>query len=643
MGAKIFAIFLVSILTFVIAAGAISYRTSKTVIERKVTEASEQTVVQAGKRMDLTFSVYQDLLFQIALDPEWPSIIGNMNESAAGSFEYLQARQHLNEIMNRHAFSNPAIRSVSLIETGGEMRNGPGGVRLDDKPWFAEVHPEESRVMWIAPQAQGISDDESFQSFGLVKTVKADEETFYLLLEVKLDALSSVLRDVELGSGSRIFVETPHQTVVYSELPEQIGRGSVYEDGMKTVDYASELAPWRIIGEIPTEEMVKDSRRIYLVTWLMSGCALVIAALIGYFVSRMINQPISAVSALMKRGEEGDLQVRSAARRRDEFGNLERSFDHMMKNLSLLVRETDAAAEKLMRTATELSEVSNRTAEYTQELAAATQEIAGGAQSLADESERGHEVTLSNEGKLQSVTEASREMEVSAREVRDASRQGISYVVDLQRKTSATDATSQAIAAKLVALTDSTRSLGKIVELLNQITRKTNVLSLNAGIEAARAGTAGKGFVVLADEIRGLAMQSKQSLDEVAQITASLQSEIEETVDTLSAVQPALEEQRESLQKADGIFRQVEEHMDGFFHQLAKVTASVNELADAQKVMEDAMHTISSVSRQFSASTEEVASLGNEQSRVGKRLVEPSRLLSDLSRNLQHSLSQFKY
>ncbi len=216
-------------------------------------------------------------------------------------------------------------------------------------------------------------------------------------------------------------------------------------------------------------------------------------------------------------------------------------------------------------------------------------------------------------------------------------------MAELTSKTNATEQMIRSMAEKKVNhLKESTRSIRQILELLNDVVKQTNILSLNATIEAARAGAAGKGFMVVADEIRKLADQSRQSIAVVAEITETIQGEIDETVKVLSAAYPIFQEQIVSVKETDAIFAQVKRQMNGFSEQLVDVTESINELGRAQVVLSEAMTNVSAVAQQSSATSEEVASLSSEQLSVSQNLVDLSHKLESLSNGLSDSLMRFK-
>src|SRR5690606_527584 len=188
---------------------------------------------------------------------------------------------------------------------------------------------------------------------------------------------------------------------------------------------------------------------------------------------------------------------------------------------------------------------------------------ANGSTSLAVEAEKGNDLTLLINEQMEQVLLANKEMVQSAHQVENASEQGTTYMAELIEKTSMTEEMTKEMVDKVDSLKDSTSSIVQILDVLNAVTKQTNILSLNATIEASRAGNAGKGFMVVANEIRNLADQSTQSIDVVAQITDRIQNEIVETVDVLSKAHPMFQEQIHSVKEANVIFENVQGQMGG--------------------------------------------------------------------------------
>jgi len=325
----------------------------------------------------------------------------------------------------------------------------------------------------------------------------------------------------------------------------------------------------------------------------------------------------------------------------DEIGQLSQSFDLMMTQITSLVDQTNRTAQEVLTTAGELSDASRKTAISAKEIAVATEEIANGATSLAVEAERGSDLTDNMGNRMGQVNEAGQQMVSSAAEVEQSSEKGTRYMAELIEKTGLTEEMTRNMVQKVDKLKDSTRSIRKILDVLNNVAKQTNILSLNATIEAARAGAAGKGFMVVANEIRKLAEQSRQSIDVVAQITETIQGEIDDTVGVLSEAYPIFQEQIDSVKEANQIFLSVQSQMSRFVNHLDVVTISVDQLGETQNVLSEAMSNVSAVAQQSSATSEEVASLSNEQLSISDNLVQLSNKLETVSNHLKESLSVF--
>ncbi|MDF2964440.1 MAG: chemotaxis protein [Paenibacillus sp.] len=667
VGMKLFLIFLVSILFFVLTVGFTSYNISKGVIQKKVADASEQTIIQAGQKLDLLYGNYEDLTMQILLDEEMKKMLSEIVTLDKSSFDYLQLRQKLGEKLNVYSYANKTIKSLQLFALNGEPISSAGATGTKEnvakEDWFKKIVDNSGRATWLETKVKGYSDAGStIPSFAIGRVLKNttnNTQQNILLIEVNIDVIGKELAEIQMGEGGQTIVLAPDLNVVYSPDAATMGQKTNIDvsaeslqgenhnimnnkKDLQLVYYQSVKSGWYLMGAMPVAELVKDAKAISNVTWIMAVIAAIIAGVIGWIVARMIGRPVVTLRNLMKEGEQGNLTVRMSVKSQDEIGQLGNSFNEMMQKITALVQQTNVSAQEVLETATELSDASKKTATSAKEIAVATEEIAGGASSLAVESERGNELTHNIGVQMKAVVDANIVMGTAASDVQKSSEQGIQYMSELINKTNATEAMTRNMVEKVDNLKESTRSIRKILEVLSNVSKQTNILSLNATIEAARAGAAGKGFMVVADEIRKLADQSRQSIAIVGTITETIQREIDETVNVLSAAYPIFQEQISSVKEADSIFKQVQTHMGGFIGQLSEVTESISNLDAAQIVLSDAMSNVSAVAEESSATSQEVASLSAEQMNISAGLVRLSDKLDQLSNSLKDSLSKFE-
>jgi len=671
VGAKLFLFILSSILASVLVVGILAYNTSKSIIRDNAMESNYQTIEQAAGKLSLMFENFEAQTLQVMVDGDIQEQLSNVRDSRLEPFERFQATTRIQSILEKYVLSNNSIKNGYLIPLD-EGENALGSTTIDremlkQSEWYQKAIDANGQSVWIESSIKGPSGKSNEPVLGIARVLKNNSTTepmFVLLFELKLSVIQKALGDISLGEGSIVtIVDAQNRYVLYpdDETNAKIGQPgdvTIPTEGDQAVKGSLELKDtagssvlaaysvfnnggWKIVGKTPVEQLVKDARQIYVQTFIVTVIAALMAIAISYALIRTFAHPLIQLRNLMNEGERGNLSVRLHLKRKDEIGQLTDSFNRMMAEITSLVEKTNLSANDVLATASELTDASRKTAVSAKEIAVATEEIAGGATSLAMEAERGNDLTSTINEQMKSVLSSNHSMEQSAAAVEQASEQGSNYMNVLIEKTGVTEEMTRNMVSKVDKLKESTSSIRKILDVLNNLTKQTNILSLNATIEAARAGAAGKGFMVVADEIRKLADQSRHSIDIVGQITETIQREIDETVLVLSEAYPIFQEQVSSVKESNQIFLTVQGHMSRFGDSLTSVTTAIGKLDESQAVLSDAMSSVSAVAQQSSATSEEVASLSNEQLSISESLVKLSGKLEEVSNKLQQSLSRF--
>ncbi|CAH0119054.1 methyl-accepting chemotaxis protein [Paenibacillus sp. CECT 9249] len=671
IGVKLFLIFFVSSLVFVLALGLYSYSQAKSIIKEQASEAHFQTIVQASEKIDFMLQNYVDITLSILMNNDLQKAITESSSQHISDYEKLINSQKIEEILQRTTLGNNTLLGATLIpvEEKGKFYSSNGSSteieQLKKEPWFQQTIDSEGRPVFIPSQSNGIATHQGQASFGLARLVKntgSGKATHVLMLEMKTAAFDGQVGSLNLGDGSSLQVVTADNQVVYSNIPENIGQaaevelkkdesGAIVNGGENMKDAAGKevlaifnglkAANWSLVGMIPVEKLVEKTQQIRILTIVAALIVTLVAALIGAWMIRMIARPLVQLRNLMNEGARGNLAVRTKSKSQDEIGQLSAGFNEMMDQITNLVQHTNESARSVLDTASELSEASKKTAISAKEIAVATEEIANGATNLAVEAEKGNDLTMNMAKQMKMVIEANGEMGSSAAKVEQSSEHGIRYMEELTEKTSLTEEMVRSMVEKVDSLQESTQSIRKILDMMNNISKQTNILSLNATIEASRAGAAGKGFMVVADEIRNLAEQSRQSIGVVGEMIETIQREIGDTVNVLSNAYPIFNQQIQSVKEANEIFSMVRTQMGGFIQQLDSATDSIQQLDQAQVVLAEAMSNVSAVAEESSATSEEVASLSNEQLGVSGNLVDLSNKLEDVSAKLKETLARF--
>ncbi|MBE7683506.1 HAMP domain-containing protein [Paenibacillus sp. P13VS] len=668
VGVKLFLIFFAGIMIFVISLGLLSYSKAKNTIEENASRANQETIDQTKEKMDIILERFVDTSTQIFFDPEMQSLLQNMSNKDLTAYDMFINSSSINKQLSNVAFTNKSMEAIYLVptdDTKSTMGTGSSSASMGDirsEAWYNEI-VQSGGYRWLPTEIKEDGSAPTFRIARSMKNLQGTNQSYVLVIELKLEVLEEQLKSLNLGEGAVIQLIAPDKKVVASTIADRTGKetelafyGELTEktgstnaayavDGKSTdmlVVYSTmETSDWKLIGMVPTSMLVKDAKGILTLTLWMALVDAAIAVLIGVWMVRMIARPLGKLKDLMQEGAKGNLKVRTPFTSKDEIGQLSAAFNLMMEQITKLVEQTNRSAQEVLDTASELSNASKKTAISASEIAVATEEIAGGASSLATEAERGNELTDNISRQMQSVVAANEEMGQSARHVEQSSETGTQHLNQLMTKTQKTEEMIGALVNKVDSLKESTSSVLKVLDVLQNITKQTNILSLNATIEAARAGAAGRGFMVVAGEVRQLAEQSRQSIDMVGEITDKIMHEMNETVAALSNVNPLFREQMDAVKDTNVIFASVQEQMGAFVEKLGMVTDSIGDLSKSQGTLSEAMSNVSAVAEESSATSEEVASLSSEQQNISNQLVNLSDKLENVSTELKNTLSRF--
>ncbi|GGH48075.1 chemotaxis protein [Paenibacillus silvae] len=668
VGVKLFLIFFAAIMIVVVSLGLLSYSKAKNTIEANASRANQETIDQTKQKLDIILERFVDTSTQIFFDPEMQSLLQKMSDPNLTAYDTFVNTSSINKQLSNVAFTNKSMEAIYLVPTDesksvmgtGNSSSSMGSIRQE--PWYSDLI-SQGGYRWLPTEQKTDGSSPTFRIARSMKNLQGTTQSYVLIIELKLEVLEEQLKSLDLGPGAVLQLIAPDNRVVASTVADHTGKetdltfvkdltetaGSTnaeYDvDGKATnmlaVYSTMDTSAWKLIGLIPTSMLVKDAKGILTLTLWMALVDAAIAVLIGVWMVRMIARPLSKLKDLMQEGAKGNLKVRTPFASKDEIGQLSAAFNTMMEQITNLVEQTNRTAQEVLDTAAELSNASKKTAVSASEIAVATEEIAGGAGSLATEAERGNELTDNISRQMESVIAANEEMGDSARHVEKSSQTGTQHLNQLMTKTQKTEEMIGSLMRKVDSLKESTSSVLKVLDVMQNITKQTNILSLNATIEAARAGAAGRGFMVVADEVRQLAAQSRQSIDMVGEITDKIMTEMNETVSALSDAYPLFKEQMDAVKDTNVIFASVQEQMGAFVERLGMVTGSIGELSKSQATLSEAMSNVSAVAEESSATSEEVASLSSEQQNISNQLVSLSGKLESVSNELKETLSRF--
>lgn len=375
---------------------------------------------------------------------------------------------------------------------------------------------------------------------------------------------------------------------------------------------------------------------------LFTVITLIIGAIILNIFVNSIVKNVKKILMSLKAITKGDFKLIAEIKGNDEIGEIANNVNLMVESFGNLIKEiaglsltVSAASEKVMTSSNEVSKVS-------EQVASAINEVAQGASEQAASTEKGNIMILEIVDGLDKISFDMNNSDELAKKTKDTVDIGEKSVLYQELKMNENRQVSLGVAAAINQLSSKSNEIGQILEVIKGIAEQTNLLALNAAIEAARAGEQGKGFAVVADEIRRLAEQSGLSVRKISEIIKDVQSGVEHAVTEMGKAEKVVDDQSNALADSVKAFKDVSDMVLSISENIKRVSKASTVLYHNAQQASDAISDIASVSEETAAGSEEVLASTQEQTSIIHQIKEESGELSLLANNLHNSIQKFR-
>lgn len=646
VGTKLFVLLFASTFVSVLVVGMISYNKSQSIIANQMEAVSQQTVKESAEKISLMLKQFEEMSLQFSTSRDLQDSLSAIFDPNADASGKVRGKAELQDTLNQLARTNSYIKSITLLDTVNDSETinsiSTGLIPIDRKAeWFSQVAALKGKALWLPTKENGYTGMAKGNLFALSRMIGKS----MIVFEIDAGLLSQTLDAIRFSESSRMLLTDAQGKVLLSSEDADVGQAfsvDQWKGDNLVVAEPLQRTSWTLTGIAPLSELVSDTKVIRNLTIVMCLIAAVVAIGLGYLIILHIGKPLLHIRGMLNEGANGNLNVRLKLKRRDEIGEVADSFNRMMEQMTRLIDQTRNSANQVLHTSGILLGVSQQTANAAGEISVATTEIAEGSTQLASEAETVYHIVESMNGNLDSVVEATDRINESSLEVKSAAEGGKQFMEKIVSGTIESEQSIDHLVSRVGQLEESTVAMQRILGLLNTITKDSKILSLNAGIEAARAGSASGGFKVIASEMGRLSDQTNDSIATVHQMTDAIQEEIVLTVRALKTALPLLQSQIESVKTANGIFASVHEKSEAFARQVDRIKRDVLLLGEKQRQLNASISSVSSFSEEASATSEQVAALSAGQLQSSQEVVGIAQELESLSGMLQRTLAGFK-
>lgn len=376
---------------------------------------------------------------------------------------------------------------------------------------------------------------------------------------------------------------------------------------------------------------------------MLSIGAIVLAILIGYFGSRMISRPIVALSLVAERIAQGDLTAEQLRiKNKDEIGSLAASFNRMADNLRELVRQISISAEHVTMSSEELTASAGQSTQASETITTTIQEVTTSTEMQARSV--GESVTAINEmssGVEQIASSAQYTSELSVQTSQKA-LEGNKAIQTTVKQMDSIHQTMNDLATSVTEMEEQSKEIEQIVEVITAISAQTNLLALNAAIEAARAGEQGRGFAVVADEVRKLAEQSTQSAEKIAHLVSTIKNHTHKVVESMEMGVKEVDSGIQVVHVAGQLFEQIKSDIDAVSGQVQEISAASQQISASTEQVVHAIEEISEGSKVVAAETQNVSASAEEQLAAMEEIASSASSLTKMAEELQQVVGKFK-
>ncbi|MCY8027793.1 methyl-accepting chemotaxis protein [Bacillus sonorensis] len=531
----------------------------------------------------------------------------------------------------------------------------PNGYNPADRDWYKKAVENKGKVVVTNPY-------KTASTGTMVVTIakQTEDGSGVVAVNMKIEALVKATKRVKIGKKGYAFITSADKKFVAHPTKEagtevedsswsqqmyakEKGTAKFNLDGDKQMAFATnKLTGWKLGGTMYTEEIKEASQPVLNAALITLAASIAAGVILMFFIIRSITGPLKELVSSAKSISGGDLTQNINVRSKNEIGQLGTSFNEMAESLRSLISVIQSSVENVASSSEQLTASADQTSQATEHITMAIEQFSNGNESQSEKVETSsHQLTDMNHRLLDmsKVSAAITDSSVHSTEIAGTGGELVQKTVGQMNSINQSVKQAESV---VKGLEEKSKDITAILRVINGIADQTNLLALNAAIEAARAGEAGRGFSVVAEEVRKLAEQSASSAKEIEGLIQEIVEEIGKSLDMFQAVNREVQSGLSITDETDRSFKQIYDITNEIAGKIKSMNTAVEQLSAGSQEVAGAVEEIAEVSRESSGSIQDIAASAEEQLASMQEISSSAATLEQMAEELRDLTKKFK-
>nr|WP_246944985.1 methyl-accepting chemotaxis protein [Bacillus pinisoli] len=393
--------------------------------------------------------------------------------------------------------------------------------------------------------------------------------------------------------------------------------------------------------ELAKENQVSFKRATVFLVLIILG-SIIFCILTGAILARMITNPIKELQYLMKKAEEGDFTVKGTHLYKDEVGLLTTSFNQMVHGLREIIQRVHLTSKQVAASSEELAVTAKESSSTINDVSKTIQELSSGAEEQARNTDQTSRIMDEMTAGVSQIATHTKSVVSKAVHTNQQSSEGRKSVDSSITQMNNIYTNVSELSAVIKGLGSRSNEIFLIVKVISDIAEQTNLLALNAAIEAARAGEHGKGFAVVASEVRKLAEQSAKSSKQITDLLTVIQDETYQAVASMEETTGEVNEGIKVVGAVGETFTSIQQAIQDVTKQVEEVSVAIEQMAEGTEQVKEAIKIVSQIADQSAAGSQSVSAAAQQMTGTSDEITSSSMNLATIADNLQNLVKKFK-